>query len=105
MRSLAMLDLTRRDLVLKGSAALAAYAVLHSSRAGAFPSRPGEAVIPWADPPPPRDAPRAAGGGRRPRGRPASADGRPHGRNAARLGGTRLVDHAQRAVLRGHPFR
>jgi DMSO/TMAO reductase YedYZ molybdopterin-dependent catalytic subunit len=46
-----MLDLTRRDLILKGSAALAAYAVLHASRAGAFPSRPGETVIPWLDQP------------------------------------------------------
>ena len=52
-----MLDLTRRDLVLKGSAAFAAYAVLHASRANAFPSRPGETVIPWADQPPPLDDP------------------------------------------------
>ena len=57
-RSPAMLDLTRRDLVVKGSAALAAYAVLHSSgAAGAFPTRPGEVVIPWADQPPPLDDP------------------------------------------------
>ena len=53
-----MLDLTRRDLVVRGSAALAAYAVLHSSQAAqAFPSRPGEVVIPWADQPPPMDDP------------------------------------------------
>lgn len=52
-----MLELSRRDLVLKGSTALAAYAVLHASRAGAFPSRPGETVIPWADQPPPMDDP------------------------------------------------
>ena len=52
-----MLDLTRRDLVLKGSAAFAAYAVLHASLAGAFPSRPGEIVIPWADQPPAFDDP------------------------------------------------
>ena len=53
-----MLDLTRRDLVLKGSAAVAAYAVLHSSRAAqAFPSRPGEVVIPWLDQPAPMDDP------------------------------------------------
>ncbi len=44
-----MLDLTRRDLVLKGSAAFAAYAVLHASRAAAFPTRPGETVVPWLD--------------------------------------------------------
>ena len=53
-----MLDLTRRELVVKGSAAFAAYAVLHSSRAAhAFPSRPGEVVVPWADQPPPMDDP------------------------------------------------
>ena len=53
-----MLDFTRRDLVVKGSAAFAAYAVLHSSRAAqAFPSRPGEVVVPWADPPPPFEDP------------------------------------------------
>ncbi len=46
-----MLTLTRRDLVLKGSAAFAAYAVLHASRAGAFPTRPGEVVLPWLDQP------------------------------------------------------
>lgn len=46
-----MLDLTRRDLVLKGSAAVAAYALLRASRAGAFPSRPGEMVLPWLDQP------------------------------------------------------
>jgi DMSO/TMAO reductase YedYZ molybdopterin-dependent catalytic subunit len=46
-----MLELTRRDLVLKGSAAIAAYAVLRATRAGAFPSRPGETVVPWLDQP------------------------------------------------------
>ncbi len=54
-----MFDLTRRDLVLKGSAAFAAYAVLHASRAGAFPSRPGETVIPWLDQPVENPAPHA----------------------------------------------
>jgi len=39
--------------MLRGSAAFAAYAILHATRAGAFPSRPGETVIPWADQPPP----------------------------------------------------
>jgi DMSO/TMAO reductase YedYZ molybdopterin-dependent catalytic subunit len=53
-----MLDLTRRDFVLKGSAAFAAYALLHSSQAArAFPSRPGEEVVPWADQPPPMEDP------------------------------------------------
>lgn len=47
-----MLDLTRRDVVVSGSAALAAYAVLHSPRyANAFPSRPGETLVPWLDQP------------------------------------------------------
>ena len=50
-----MLDITphlsRRDLILRGGLAFAAYAVLHASRAGAFPSRPGETVIPWLDQP------------------------------------------------------
>lgn len=46
-----MLDLTRRELVLKGTAAFAAYAVLHTTRANAFPSRPGETVLPWLDQP------------------------------------------------------
>ncbi|EYD76285.1 putative sulfite oxidase [Rubellimicrobium mesophilum DSM 19309] len=52
-----MLDLTRRDLVLKGSAAIAAYALLQASRAGAFPSRSGETVVPWSDQPPALDDP------------------------------------------------
>jgi DMSO/TMAO reductase YedYZ molybdopterin-dependent catalytic subunit len=46
-----MLELTRRDLVLKGAAAFAAYAVLHSTRANAYPTRPGETVLPWLDQP------------------------------------------------------
>ncbi|EYD76533.1 putative sulfite oxidase [Rubellimicrobium mesophilum DSM 19309] len=46
-----MLDLTRRDLILKGSAAFAAHAIVGASRAGAFPSRPGETVLPWLDQP------------------------------------------------------
>jgi DMSO/TMAO reductase YedYZ molybdopterin-dependent catalytic subunit len=48
-----MPELHRRDL-MTGGAAIAALALLHSARsASAFPSRPGEVVIPWADPPPP----------------------------------------------------
>ena len=46
-----MLDLTRRDMMLGSSAAFAAYAILRASRAGAFPSRPGETVIRWLDQP------------------------------------------------------
>jgi DMSO/TMAO reductase YedYZ molybdopterin-dependent catalytic subunit len=52
-----MLDLSRRDVVLKGTSALAAYALFHASRSDAFPSRAGETVIPWADQPPPLDDP------------------------------------------------
>ncbi len=53
-----MLDYSRRDLVLKGSAAFAAFAVFSSAKTtNAFPSRPGETVIPWADQPPPLEDP------------------------------------------------
>jgi DMSO/TMAO reductase YedYZ molybdopterin-dependent catalytic subunit len=46
-----MIDPARRDLI-KGTAALAALAVLRSARsASAFPSRPGEVVLPWLDQP------------------------------------------------------
>jgi DMSO/TMAO reductase YedYZ molybdopterin-dependent catalytic subunit len=47
-----MFQLPRRDFIIKGSAALAAFAVFHSSRfAQAFPSRAGETVVPWLDQP------------------------------------------------------
>ena len=46
-----MLDLMRRELVLKDSVASSAYAMLRASRAGAFPSRPSETVIPRLDQP------------------------------------------------------
>ncbi len=45
--------LRRRDFLTRGSAALAGLAVLRSSLAGAFPARPGEEVVRWADQPPP----------------------------------------------------
>ena len=49
-----MLGLQRRDVIVQGGAALTAMAVLHSAQsAGAFPTRPGEVVIPWLDQPPP----------------------------------------------------
>jgi DMSO/TMAO reductase YedYZ molybdopterin-dependent catalytic subunit len=48
-----MFQLPRRDFIIKGSAALAALAVFQSRFAHAFPSRPGETVIPWLDQPPP----------------------------------------------------
>jgi DMSO/TMAO reductase YedYZ molybdopterin-dependent catalytic subunit len=44
--------LLRRDFLTNGSAALAGLAVLRSSMAAAFPSRPGDEVVPWLDQPP-----------------------------------------------------
>ena len=42
-------DLSRRELLIQGSATLA---LLHASWfAQAFPSRPGEEVVPWLDQP------------------------------------------------------
>ena len=52
--------LLRRDFLTYGSAAFAGLAVLRSSMAQAFPARPGEEVVPWADQPPP--VPDAASG-------------------------------------------
>jgi DMSO/TMAO reductase YedYZ molybdopterin-dependent catalytic subunit len=46
-----MFQLQRRDFIIKGSAALAALAVFQSRFAQAFPSRPGETVVPWLDQP------------------------------------------------------
>jgi DMSO/TMAO reductase YedYZ molybdopterin-dependent catalytic subunit len=48
----------RREVITTGTAALAAMAFLQSSRlARAFPSRPGEVVIPWLDQPEPNPNP------------------------------------------------
>jgi DMSO/TMAO reductase YedYZ molybdopterin-dependent catalytic subunit len=44
--------LLRRDFLTNGSAALAGLAVLRSSMAAAFPTRPGDEVVPWLDQPP-----------------------------------------------------
>ncbi len=44
-----MSTLSRRNVIVAGSAAFAAYAVSRSARA--FPSRPGETVLPWLDQP------------------------------------------------------
>src|SRR5437899_270170 len=45
-------QLPRREFVIQGSAVLAGLAVLHAARmAQAFPSRPGDEVIPWLDQP------------------------------------------------------
>ena len=47
----------RRDFIIKGGAAITAIALLNASRAYAFPSRPGEIVIPWLDQMPPNPVP------------------------------------------------
>jgi DMSO/TMAO reductase YedYZ molybdopterin-dependent catalytic subunit len=48
-----MLDIPRRDILTKGGAIIAGAALLHASRlAHAFPSVPGETVVPWLDQPP-----------------------------------------------------
>ena len=53
-------DVPRREFVVQGSAALAGLAVLHASfLARAFPSRPGEEVIAWADQPAANPVPEA----------------------------------------------
>jgi DMSO/TMAO reductase YedYZ molybdopterin-dependent catalytic subunit len=45
-----MQELQRREFIVKGSAALAAVAILNASRAAhAYPSRSGETVVPWLD--------------------------------------------------------
>ena len=46
----------RRDFLVYGSATVAGLTALRSSLARAFPTRPGEEVIPWADQPPPPPA-------------------------------------------------
>ena len=80
-----MPELHRRDL-MTGGAAIAALALLHSARsASAFPTRPGEVVIPWADPPPPFQDPTVL-----------------RQLNWEEL---ELLDHAKQQVLPGQPFR
>ena len=47
-----MHDIPRREFVVKsGAAALSAIALLRTSTAYAFPTRPGETVVPWLDQP------------------------------------------------------
>jgi DMSO/TMAO reductase YedYZ molybdopterin-dependent catalytic subunit len=51
-------DLPRRDFMVKGGAAVAGLALIQAPwLAHAFPSRPGEEVLPWLDQPPPNPAP------------------------------------------------
>ncbi len=53
-----MLDLHRRDILVHGGAALATLAAFSSARsATAFPTRPGDVVIPWLDQPDPNPVP------------------------------------------------
>src|SRR6187431_763808 len=52
-----MHDMPRRELIVKSGAALTAMALIQASRAYAFPSRSGEAVIPWLDQPAPNPDP------------------------------------------------
>jgi DMSO/TMAO reductase YedYZ molybdopterin-dependent catalytic subunit len=53
-----LVNVPRREVITTGTAALAAMTFLQSSRiARAFPSRPGEAVIPWLDQPEPNPDP------------------------------------------------
>jgi DMSO/TMAO reductase YedYZ molybdopterin-dependent catalytic subunit len=53
-----MAEIARREFVIQGSAALAGLTILQASRlAQAFPSRPGDDVIPWLDQPPENPVP------------------------------------------------
>ena len=53
-----MAELPRREFVIQGSAALAGLTVLYATHAAqAFPSRPGDDVIPWLDQPPENPVP------------------------------------------------
>ena len=52
------LSFPRRDILIKGGAVIAGAALLHASRlAYAFPSVPGETVVPWLDQPPENPVP------------------------------------------------
>lgn len=53
-------QLLRRDVLTYGGATIAGLTVLRSAMAQAFPARPGEEVVRWADQPPP--VPDAASG-------------------------------------------
>ena len=46
-----MKAINRRDVISTGSAAIAAFTVFQSRFAHAYPARPGDIVIPWADQP------------------------------------------------------
>src|SRR5262245_41364870 len=53
-----MPEITRRDVVIQGSAVLAGLAIAQASRlAQAFPTRAGEHVLPWSHQPPEKPLP------------------------------------------------
>src|SRR6266508_962580 len=52
-----MFDIPRRDFIVKGGAAIGAAALFHARLAHAFPSAPGETVVPWLDQPPENPVP------------------------------------------------
>ncbi|BCH25974.1 sulfite oxidase [Mesorhizobium sp. L-8-3] len=54
-----MPDLSRRDFVITGTAAIAALTASQAIPVHAFPSQPGEEVIPWLDQPPANPVPDA----------------------------------------------
>lgn len=55
---MAHVELPRREFLTRGSSSLAGLAFLHAALpAWAFPSRPGEEVVPWADPRPDNPVP------------------------------------------------
>jgi DMSO/TMAO reductase YedYZ molybdopterin-dependent catalytic subunit len=57
-REAAMAELPRREFVIQGGAALAGLTVLQAARlARAYPSRPGDEVLPWLDQPPENPVP------------------------------------------------
>jgi DMSO/TMAO reductase YedYZ molybdopterin-dependent catalytic subunit len=61
-RSMDTRDISRRELLRQGTMTLAGLALVQSPwLAQAFPSRPGEEVIPWLDQPPPNPAPTVIG--------------------------------------------
>jgi DMSO/TMAO reductase YedYZ molybdopterin-dependent catalytic subunit len=54
-----MPDLSRRDFVITGTAAIAALTASEATPVHAFPGQPGDEVIPWLDQPPPNPVPDA----------------------------------------------
>lgn len=59
LRESIMPDLSRRDFVITGTAAIAALTASEATPVHAFPGQPGDEVIPWLDQPPPNPVPDA----------------------------------------------